>query len=39
MIDIAFQRKRDSSTKVTSYKENIFNYQISGAKGAKGCKN
>ena len=38
LIDIAFQRKRDSSTKITSYKENIFNYQISGAKGAKGAK-
>ena len=38
LIEIAFQRKRDSSTKITSYKENIFNYQISGAKGAKGAK-
>ena len=38
LIDIAFQRKRDSSFKTTSYKENIFNYSISGAKGAKGAK-
>ena len=38
LIDIAFQRKRDSSTKVTSYKENIFNYTTSGASGAKGVK-
>ena len=38
LIEIAFQRKRDSSFKTTSYKENIFNYTISGAKGAKGCK-
>lgn len=35
LIDIAFRRKRDSSFKTTSYKENIFNYTISGAKGAK----
>ena len=38
LIDIAFERKRDSSFKTTSYKENIFNYSISGAKGAKGAK-
>lgn len=38
LIEIAFQRKRDSSFKTTSYKENIFNYTISGAKGAKGAK-
>ena len=38
LLDIAFQRKRDSATKVTSYKENIFNYTTSGAKGAKGAK-
>lgn len=40
LIDIAFQRKRDSATKVTSYKENIFNYTTgaTGAKGAKGAK-
>jgi D-alanine-D-alanine ligase len=38
LINIAFERKRDSSFKTTSYKENIFNYTISGAKGAKGCK-
>ena len=38
LIEIAFQRKRDSSFKTTSYKENIFNYTISGAKGAKGTK-
>ena len=31
----SFRRKRDSSFKTTSYKENIFNYTISGAKGAK----
>ena len=35
LIAIAFERKRDSSFKTTSYKENIFNYSISGAKGAK----
>ena len=35
LIEIAFQRKRDSSFKTTSYKENIFNYPASGAKGAK----
>lgn len=38
LIEIAFQRKRDTSFKTTSYKENIFNYTISGAKGAKGAK-
>ena len=40
LISIAFQRKRDSSFKTTSYKENIFNYSTSalGAKGAKGSK-
>ena len=38
LIRIAFERKRDSSFKTTSYKENIFNYTISGAKGAKGSK-
>ena len=38
LIAIAFERKRDSSFKTTSYKENIFNYSISGAKGAKGAK-
>ena len=38
LIAIAFERKRDSSFKTTSYKENIFNYSISGAKGAKGTK-
>ena len=38
LIEIAFQRKRDSSFKTTSYKENIFNYSLSGAKGAKGAK-
>ena len=38
LIEVAFERKRDSSFKTTSYKENIFNYTISGAKGAKGCK-
>ncbi len=38
LIEIAFQRKRDSSFKTTSYKENIFNYTLSGAKGAKGAK-
>ena len=38
LIDIAFQRRRDSQGKVTSYKENIFNYTVSGAKGAKGTK-
>ena len=37
LIEIAFQRKRDSSFKTTSYKENIFNYSLSGA-GAKGAK-
>lgn len=36
LVEIAFQRKRDSSFKTTSYKENIFNYSITGAKGAKG---
>ncbi len=35
LIETAFQRKRDSSFKTTSYKENIFNYSVSGAKGAK----
>ena len=40
MIAIAFERKRDSSFKTTSYKENIFNYSsaATGAKGAKGAK-
>ena len=38
LIAIAFERKRDSSFKTTSYKENIFNYSISGTKGAKGAK-
>lgn len=40
LIWIAFQRKRDSSFKTTSYKENIFNYSTSsiGAKGSKGSK-
>ena len=38
LINIAFERKRDSSFKTTSYKENIFNYSLGGAKGAKGAK-
>lgn len=38
LIEIAFERKRDSSFKTTSYKENIFNYTLAGAKGAKGAK-
>ena len=40
LIAIAFERKRDSSFKTTSYKENIFNYSAtaSGAKGTKGAK-
>ena len=38
LIEIAFSRKRDSSFKTTSYKENIFNYSLGGAKGAKGTK-
>lgn len=38
LIEIAFERKRDSSFKTTSYKENIFNYTLAGAKGAKGTK-
>ncbi|MBQ5874744.1 MAG: D-alanine--D-alanine ligase, partial [Alistipes sp.] len=40
LIAIAFERKRDSSFKTTSYKENIFNYSSAGAgaKGAKGAK-
>ena len=38
LIAIAFERKRDSSFKTTSYKENIFNYSMGGAKGAKGAK-
>lgn len=38
LIEIAFQRKRDTSFKTTSYKENIFNYTLSGTKGAKGAK-
>lgn len=38
LIEIAFERKRDSSFKTTSYKENIFNYSLSGTKGAKGAK-
>ena len=40
LIAIAFERKRDSSFKTTSYKENIFNYSsaATGAKGAKGAK-
>lgn len=33
LIDIAFQRKRDSDFKITSYDENIFSYQSAG--GAK----
>ena len=38
LINIAFERKRDSSFNTTSYKENIFNYSLGGAKGAKGAK-
>ena len=40
LIAIAFERKRDSSFKTTSYKENIFNYSsaAAGTKGAKGAK-
>ena len=38
LLAIAFERKRDSSFKTTSYKENIFNYSVGGAKGAKGAK-
>ena len=40
LIAIAFERKRDSSFKTTSYKENIFNYSsaATGTKGAKGTK-
>ena len=39
LLEIAFSRKRDSSFKTTSYKENIFNYSMGGgAKGAKGAK-
>ena len=40
LIAVAFERKRDSSFKTTSYKENIFNYSsaATGAKGAKGAK-
>ena len=40
LIAIAFERKRDSSFKTTSYKENIFNYSSAAvdAKGAKGAK-
>ena len=39
LLEIAFSRKRDSSFKTTSYKENIFNYSLGGgAKGAKGAK-
>ena len=38
LLDIAFARKRDSSFKTTSYKENIFNYSVGGTKGAKGAK-
>ena len=38
LIEIAFERKRDSSFKTTSYKENIFNYSVGGAKGSKGTK-
>ncbi len=38
LLDIAFARKRDSSFKTTSYKENIFNYSVGGTKGSKGAK-
>ena len=36
LLEIAFSRKRDSSFKTTSYKENIFNYSM--GRGAKGKK-
>ncbi len=32
LIEIAFQRKRDSDFKITSYDENIFSYQTTGSK-------
>ena len=39
LVDIALRRSREASFKITSYKENIFNYSLGdGTKGAKGTK-
>lgn len=39
LIDIALRRSREASFKITSYKQNIFNYSTGGGtKGAKGTK-
>ena len=39
LIDIALRRSREASFKITSYKQNIFNYSTGGGtKGAKGSK-
>ena len=39
LIDIALSRSREASFKITSYKQNIFNYSTGGGtKGAKGTK-
>ena len=36
LVDIALRRSREASFKITSYKENIFNYSLGG--GTKGSK-
>lgn len=36
LVDIALRRSREASFKITSYKENIFNYSLGG--GTKGAK-
>lgn len=36
LVDIALRRSREASFKITSYKENIFNYSLGG--GTKGTK-
>ena len=39
LIEIALRRSREASFKITSYKQNIFNYSTGGGtKGAKGTK-
>ena len=39
LIEIALRRSREASFKITSYKQNIFNYSTGGGtKGAKGSK-
>ena len=35
LVDIALRRSREASFKITSYKENIFNYSLGGTKGSK----